>query len=263
MALAYSPSPFAGKVTPVNSASYSGLELARDSIATAFGSNLAVAPVSSTSLPLPTDLGGTTVRITDNQKKEHLAPLFSVTPGQVNFLIPAQAAPGLAAVTVTGGNGAVSTGSLQIARGYEAYTWEPYASVAPGLFSANADGKGVAAANAVRVKKDGSQVYEPVARYDQDLKRFVPVPIDLGPETEQVYLSLYGTGIRALPSADSAKVQVGGSDAPVTYVGPQGYYIGLDQINVRLPRSLAGRGEVEVLLTVDGKPANPLKISIR
>jgi uncharacterized protein (TIGR03437 family) len=49
----------------------------------------------------------------------------------------------------------------------------------------------------------------------------------------------------------------------VTYVGPQGYYIGLDQINVRLPRSLAGRGEVEVLLTVDGKPANPLKISIR
>ena len=263
MAIAFSPSPFAGKVTSVNSASYAGLELARDSIVTAFGSDLALGPVSSSSLPLPTDLGGTTVKITDNKKRDSLAPLFSVAPGQVNFLLPPEAAPGLAAVTITSGNGAVSTGSLQIARRYDSYTWEPYASVAPGLFSANADGKGVVAANAVRVKKDGSQVYEPVAQYDPEQKKFVPVPIDLGPETEQVYLCLYGTGIRALPSAAAAAVKIGGVDAPVTYVGPQGYYIGLDQINVRLPRSLVGRGEAEILLTVDGKPANALRVKIR
>jgi len=102
-----------------------------------------------------------------------------------------------------------------------------------------------------------------VAQYDPEQKKFVPVPIDLGPETEQVYLSLYGTGIRVLPSPEVATIQIGGIDAPVTYVGAQGYYIGLDQINVKLPRSLAGRGEVDVLLMVDGKPANPLKINIR
>jgi uncharacterized protein (TIGR03437 family) len=262
MALAYSSSPFAGKVTSVNSASYSGLELARDSIVIAFGSNLAVGPAIATSIPLPADLRGTSVKITDNKKKEHLAPLFSVTPGQVNYLIPAEVAPGLAAVTITSGNGAVSTGSLQVARRYESYTWETYASVAPGLFSANSDGKGVAAAYAVRVKKDGSQVYEPVARYDLEQKKFIPLPIDLGLETDQVYLILYGTGIRLLPSPDAATVRIGDVDAPVTYVGAQGYFIGLDQINVKLPRSLAGRGEVDVLLTVDGKPANPLKINI-
>jgi hypothetical protein len=115
----------------------------------------------------------------------------------------------------------------------------------------------------VRVKKDGSQVYEPVARYDLEQKKFIPLPIDLGPETDQVYLILYGTGIRLLPSPDGATVRIGDVDAPVTYVGAQGYFIGLDQINVKLPRSLAGRGEVEVLLTVDGKPANPLQINIR
>lgn len=45
--------------------------------------------------------------------------------------------------------------------------------------------------------------------------------------------------------------------------GPQGSYAGLDQVNVVLPRSLAGRGEVDVLLTVDGRAANPAKINIK
>jgi hypothetical protein len=51
-----------------------------------------------------------------------------------------------------GGN-VVAAGSLQISL------------VAPALFSANADGQGVAAASALRVRQDGSQVYEPVARF--------------------------------------------------------------------------------------------------
>ena len=55
-------------------------------------------------------------------------------------------------------------------------------------------------ANSVRVKEDGSPVYEPVAQYDPGKKKLVPVPIDIGPEKEQVYFSLYGTGIPALPS---------------------------------------------------------------
>ena len=33
-------------------------------------------------------------------------------------------------------------------------------------------------------------------------------------------------------------------------------YFGLDQVNVKLPKSLRGRGEVDVVLTVDGVAAN-------
>ncbi len=36
-----------------------------------------------------------------------------------------------------------------------------------------------------------------------------------------------------------------------------------DQINPRLPRSLARRGDVDVVLTVDGKTANTVKINVK
>ncbi|MBL8168727.1 MAG: hypothetical protein JNJ50_11265, partial [Acidobacteria bacterium] len=40
-------------------------------------------------------------------------------------------------------------------------------------------------------------------------------------------------------------------------------FVGLDQINVPLPRSLAGRGEVDVVMTVDGVAANTIRIRIK
>jgi len=48
----------------------------------------------------------------------------------------------------------------------------------------------------------------------------------------------------------------------VQYAGPQGGYAGLDQVNIRVPRSLAGRGNVDVVLTVDGKTANAVTIKV-
>ncbi len=68
--------------------------------------------------------------------------------------------------------------------------------VAPGLFSANSDGQGVAAAQVLRVKSDGSQSYESIAKYDQNLMRFVHLPVNTLAGTDQVFLVLYGTGIR-------------------------------------------------------------------
>jgi uncharacterized protein (TIGR03437 family) len=49
----------------------------------------------------------------------------------------------------------------------------------------------------------------------------------------------------------------------VLFAGPQGAFVGLDQVNLRLPRSLAGRGEVDLALVVGGKPANVVKINLR
>jgi uncharacterized protein (TIGR03437 family) len=47
------------------------------------------------------------------------------------------------------------------------------------------------------------------------------------------------------------------------FAGPQGQYAGLDQINLRLPQSLRGRGDLDVVLTVDGKTANTVRINIK
>jgi len=54
-----------------------------------------------------------------------------------------------------------------------------------------------------------------------------------------------------------------GADAPVLYADGLPSLVGLDQINLRLLRSLIGRGEVDVVLTVDGKTSNTLRINVK
>jgi uncharacterized protein (TIGR03437 family) len=238
-------------VASVSAASFLGDALATESIAAAFGTNLATATQAATALPLPTALAGTTVRVRDALGVERLSPLFFVAPAQVNFEIPPSTANGAATITITSGDGSISTGVVQIA------------SVAPGLFSANADGQGVAAAVALRVKANGEQTFEPVARLDPATNKFVTAPIDLGPDTDQVFLVLFGTGTRFRSALATSSATIGGANAEVLYVGPAGGFVGLDQSNIRLSRALIGRGEVEVRLTLDGKSSNAVRINVR
>ena len=129
------------------------------------------------------------------------------------------------------------------------------------MFAADASGKGWAAADVVYVKSDQSQVIERVARFDVGQNKIVPVPIDVG--TDAVVLVLYGTGIRHRAELAQVKVKIGGLDAVVDYADKQGQFQGLDQINVRLPKSLLGRGEVNVEVSVEGKAANTIRIMLK
>src|SRR5262249_50537633 len=180
--------PFAGLIATVSAASFSRTEVAPESIASTFGASLSDISATAMTLPLPTTLAGTSVKIQDASAQEILAPLFFVSPGQINFQIPPGTAPGAANVIVTNGNGVVSSGPVQIA------------PVAPGLFAANANGQGVAAAVALRIKADGTSTYEPVAQFDNSQNKFVAIPIDLGPDmgnaSDRLFLILYGTGFR-------------------------------------------------------------------
>jgi len=123
--------------------------------------------------------------------------------------------------------------------------------VAPGLFTLNK--AGLAAAYVVRVS-GGAQTIEPIFTLQNNA--VVPAPIDLGPPGDQVYLSFFGTGIRNAASG-GVSVRINGANAPVTYAGPQTVFPGLDQVNVQLPRQLAGSGQAGVLLTAAGRTANP------
>jgi uncharacterized protein (TIGR03437 family) len=179
------------------------------------------------------------------------SPLFFVAPGQVNYLMPAGAATGRATVTITSGNGKASLGAAEVV------------AIAPGLFAANANGQGVAAAVALRVR-GGAQTFEPASRFDAATGRFVPAPIDLGPEGDQIILLLFGTGIRGRSGLSVVTCTIGGVAVPVSFAAAAPGFAGLDQVNVGpLPRSLAGRGEVDVVLTVDRKEANRVRIAIK
>jgi len=116
---------------------------------------------------------------------------------------------------------------------------------------------------ALRYKSDGSASVVDVFQFNAGQGRFLPLPLDLGPEGDQVFLVLFGTGIRNRTSLGAVSVKIGGAEAQVTYAGPQGGFVGLDQINVLVPRSLVGRGEVDVVLTADGRAANPVRVNIK
>jgi uncharacterized protein (TIGR03437 family) len=214
----------------VSAASYAGGSVAPESIVAAYGDGLANAAVS----------------VKDSAGVERKAQVLGTAATQVNFVVPAGTAMGRAQMTA-----ASATGDLLVD------------TVAPGLFSANADGKGVAAAAAAHIKSDGSQSSEFVFRCGASAGSCTAVPIDLGAATEQVYLSFYGTGIRNRTRLEEVTATIGGEKAEVSYAGPQTAFVGLDQINLKVPRTLAGRGEVAVVVTVSVRAANTVTISIR
>lgn len=240
-----------GAAAVVSAASFLGTEASSEQIVALFGANLATGTQIADTVPLPTTLLGTTVKVRDSAGTERSAPLFFVSSGQINAQIPPGTANGSAQVVITSGDGKVSTGTIQIS------------GVAPGLFTANSSGAGVAAATALRVSANGSQSFEPVSMFDAAQSRFVSVPIDLGPETDQVFLVLNGTGIRGRTALTAVTATIGGTAARVDYAGSQNTFVGLDQVNILIPRSLISRGEVDVVLTVDGKPANTVRVNIK
>jgi uncharacterized protein (TIGR03437 family) len=92
----------------------------------------------------------------------------------------------------------------------------------------------------------------------------VTAPIDLEPAGDQVYLIVYGTGIRNRSSLNNVMVTIGGVPVSVLYAGDTPGFVGLDQVNIGpLPRVLIGRGMADVVLAVDGKVANTVKITMK
>jgi uncharacterized protein (TIGR03437 family) len=168
-----------------------------------------------------------------------------VIPSQVNFEVPPGTAPGQARVTVVSGDGTTSSGTLQVA------------AEAPGVFALNS--ADLAAAYVILYHADGTQTVEQVYSVSST-NAIVATPVSLGSAADQAYLFLFGTGFDA---AKSAALTIGSTTLAAAYVGPQGGYAGLDQVNVLLPGSLAGAGNVTLQLKVDGLAANIVNLTIQ
>jgi uncharacterized protein (TIGR03437 family) len=245
------PGSAVGPLASVSAASFAATApLSPQGIVAGFGSGLSVNVVSASSLPLPTQLDGTEVRVRDASGNDRNAGLFFVAPTQINYLIPAGTANGTATITVRRSGNDVAQGTVTIE------------SVAPGLFAANANGQGVAAAVVFR-RRGAVDTTEPVAQLNSTTGRFEPVPIDLGPETDLVFLIAFGTGIRGVSAQSAATATIGGTNAPVSFAGATPGFEGLDQANISIPRSLIGRGVVDVVLRVDNKTANTVQINVK
>ena len=234
----------------LNAGSYAAIPIASDGYTVAFGTDFSATAAQTTSLKLPTTLAGATVTVVDSNGLTLPAPLFYVSPTQINFLVPEGLAIGFATVTVTNPAGIKVSMATSIA------------PVSPALFTADASGNGAPAAIGME-SAAGVVTQVPVFNCSGSPLVCTATPINLGPPSTSVYLELYGTGIRGRSGLAGVLVTLGGIELQVSYAGAQGTYAGLDQVNVQLDRSLVGGGMLPLQLTVDGVAANPVIVNIQ
>ena len=242
----------AGQATAVRAPDYRG-PIAQNSVATIFTS-LAVSGSSATGMfdeegQLPLTLAGVTVLVSGQ-----LARLFFASANQVNFLMPSEIAAGTAEVVVTGNNGAVATGAVEVQ------------AAAPAIFTEDASGSGLGSIlNGVTFERGPFAVTTPENPGDDKRTR----------------LAIFLTGIRNLPNTDptndiplpedgtlvnvaeSLQVTLDGAPVPVEFGGRHPVFAGLDQINVLLPEQFAGQGTVDLVVSAEGQVSNTVQVTIQ
>jgi uncharacterized protein (TIGR03437 family) len=228
--------------------------LAPGSIGVIFGTALASQTVTNTDDIPPTTLGGVKVHVHDSLGGTNDAQLLYVSPGQINFVVPILTTipggvtiyptePGYAAVTVDNGSGAPEEARSVLVQ-----------PVAAAFFTADGTGTGVPLGYVVRTHADQTQTWTPV--FTCSGGHCEPAPIDLS-GAEPATLVLVGTGLRGTEFRSSTGYNascyfsngLNGFGARPGYVGPQGQYPGLDQVNIPLPSGRTGLGDTSLLCT--------------
>lgn len=222
--------------------------IAPQSMVTAQGKNLATGDANADPASLPETLAGASIKVVDSAGVEFAAKLYSASKTSIRFIVP-DAAAGTATITLTAADGQVWTTTVQVA------------NVSPGLYTVNS-ATALAQGYLVRIDPDGTQTPMEFATTNPDTGAQDPVAIDLGPDGTQVFLVLYGTGLRFVSAPEAGSVSVGGeASAPAIAANPG--YPGLDEMRFLLPRSLAGRGDVDIAVTLDGATSNSVKVRVQ
>lgn len=203
-------------ISTVNAASFEASVVARGSLAIAQGTELAAAKVTATGNDLPFTLGDVTVTVAGQP-----ARLSEVSPTAVTFVVPDNVKEADLAEVVVNNNGKKARGRVKTVNS------------SPGLFTTTSDGSGRATAKCGKVNTDGSVTY-------------TDPPCAVGTEASPNLLRLFGTGWRF---AESVTVKIGDSDVTTTFTGGQTGIYGVDIIDLKLVPALAGKTDVDVIVT--------------
>jgi uncharacterized protein (TIGR03437 family) len=204
--------------------------VAPESIVVTFGTNLTTATVLTTNAQWDTTLGGLQVIVKDSLNVSRVAPLYYVSPTQVMYLIPKGTASGRALITLGSQQATVEV-----------------AATAPGLYTANQRGTGVAAGTYIRITSRG-------VRTEDFLDKDVPATAG-----DQIYVTLYGTGLRG----GSATATVGDVSVPIAGPVAQPQYLGLDQINLGPLPLRIGYGTKSIVIRQGDRIANTVKVTFK
>ncbi|MDP8979487.1 MAG: protease pro-enzyme activation domain-containing protein [Acidobacteriota bacterium] len=198
-------------------------------ILSVFGSQLATTTAQANSVPLPVSMNGVAVTINGVA-----APLYYVSPGQLNIQIPYEvAANGTATVSINNG-GRVSSGTFNVA------------SAAPGIFT------------------DSNRVAVPYgsASRGQIITLFVTGVGLVSPAVSTGAAPSPSATLSELPApVQNATVTVGGVQAPLTFVGIPWGLAGVLQINYQVPSGIA-TGPQPVIVKMGPTPSAPATLTI-
>jgi uncharacterized protein (TIGR03437 family) len=228
-----------------------GDNLGVGTIAALFGDFLASEIVVNTQTTLPTTMAGTRVLVNGQA-----APLYFVSPGQINFQIPYEASGGAASIQVERGGVAgnrVGVNIVPVAGRILLWAGLPYGII---------------------VNADGTLPLPPGIR----LGTFNSKPTRAG-ETLVIYAIGFGrtnpppqTGVAApaSPLAQLSNVTVffgprdafgGAISAPALFAGLSPGFVGLYQINVTVPEGVGVSNELDLSIEYNGTQSNFVKIA--
>jgi uncharacterized protein (TIGR03437 family) len=233
--------PFINAGGVVNAASFQP-SLARGSIASLFGQDLASGTAAADRLPLPTELGG--ARITVGGVN---APLFFVSSGQINFQIPFEAPLGAGVeMVVTRGGQSSPAVTVTIAEDAPGIFMYQRAAGATDPIILHADGQLVTPGNP-------AQAGETLVAYATGFGRLSNAP---------------ATGAAA-PSGPLARVRavvsatVGGAAAEVLFAGLAPGFVGLGQLNLRMPERLPAGSSLALVMRVGSAASQTVNLLVR
>jgi uncharacterized protein (TIGR03437 family) len=172
------------------------------------------------------------------------APLYFVSPGQINFQVPwATPATGTANIAVL-----VNGGSSNVAA-------VPVATAAPGLFYDPASGNAIAQNTpdySLNSPSNPAPAGSTIVAYFTGSGPVAPAAKDGSPLRSDV--------LTRVTSAYSA--QIGSATATVSFAGLTPTYIGLGQMNIVVPSTLSP-GVYPLTITIDGQTSNSATIAVK
>ena len=194
-----------------------------------FGSQLAPYMAGDNIVPLPIFMAGVEAAVNGVA-----APLYYVSPGQLNLQIPYETAVNGMATLQINNNGQATSQTF------------PVATAAPGIFT---DQTGAIVPNGSAIR-------------GQITTLFVTGAGSMTPHIPTGAAPAVGTPIANLPQPDqTTTVTIGEVPAPIDFIGVPAGLVGVTQINFQVPGGV-GIGAQFVVVTVGGVSSAPAKLSV-
>ena len=197
-------------------------------ILTVFGANLSTITASAPRVPLPTSLGGVSATINGVS-----APIYYVSPGQLNLQIPYETVVNSNATLVISNSGQTTSTTLRIA------------AAAPGIFVSN-----------------GAPVPTTTAAHNAVATLYITGDGAVSPTLATGAAPSASTAVANLPKpTQSVSLTVGGTAATIQFVGIPAGLVGVTQINYVVPASVAA-GAQAVIVTVGGVASTAATLTV-